>query len=102
MEAILLVPALCETGVDLPDRLVERVLATLPFAEGRLEGSRESLGQRLTTGLLGSVTGAFALVASGSFDAGGPVLFLILSLVVGAISGIVRLPPGLWAEMGEV
>ena len=103
LEALLWLPAVCETDVDLPDRLVERVLATLPFAEGRLERSRESLGQRLVTGLLGSVTAAFALlVASGSSEAGPPALLLILSLVAGVISGIVRLPPGVWAEMGEV
>ena len=102
LEAILWIPALCETGVDLPDRWVERVLETLPFAEGRIERSRESLGQRVVTGLLGSVTAAFALQVSGSSGAGGPALLLILSLTVGLISGIVRFPPGIWAEMGEV
>jgi len=101
LEAILFLPAVWETKVDLPDRLVERVLATLPEAEGQPEKYRESLGQRLVTGLLGSVTAAFALLASGSSEAGGPTLLLILSLTVGAVSGIVRLPPGIWAERGE-
>ena len=93
LEAILLLPVVWETEVDLPDALVERVLATVPVVEGRPERSRESFNQRLVTGLLGSVTAAFVLLASGSYDASGPKLLLMLSLVAGALSGMVRIPP---------
>ena len=101
LEAILLLPVVWETEVDLPDALVERVLATVPVVEGRPERSGESFTQRLVTGLLGFVTAAFVLLASGSSEAGGPMLLLILSLVAGALSGMVRIPPGIWAERGE-
>ena len=101
LEAILLLPVAWGSEVDVPEGLVERVLATLPLEERRPESARESFGQRLVTGLLGSVTAAFALLASGSSQAGGPMLLLILSLAVGAISGMVRVSPGVWAERRE-
>ncbi len=101
LEAILLFPEVWGSEVEVPEGLVERVLANLPTEDRRSESPTETVGQRLVTGLLVSIAAAFALLASGSAAAGGPALLLFLSLAVGAMGALVRVSPGIWAEEGE-
>ena len=101
LEAILWFPVAWGSQVEVPEGLVDRVLEALPLEEERSEGLTETVGQRLVTGLLVSIAAAFSILASGSTGAGGPMLLLFLSLAVGAMGGMVRVPEGIWVEESE-
>lgn len=101
LETILWFPVAWGSQVEVPEGLVERVLEALPLEKGRPESQPETVGQRLVTGFLVSVAAAFALLASGSAADGPPALLLVLSLVTGAVGGMVRVPHGIWVEESE-
>jgi len=100
LEAILWFPVAWGSQVEVPEGLVERVLEVLPLEEEQSEGSTETVGQRLVTGLLVSLVAAFALLASGTAADGPPTLLLILSIVTGAMGGMLRAFHGTWLKEG--
>jgi len=88
LKVIFLLPSAMSFDVEVPERLVARVLDALskPVAEDDVE--RVSVGQRLTTGVIGFTTMAAALVVSGSAGAAVPMVFVLISLGAGLAVGI--------------
>lgn len=98
LQIIFLLPSAMSFDEEVPDRLVERVLAAVskPATEDQADGV--SVGQRLVTGILGFTTIAVALVASGSLGTWGPLVLPILSLGSGVATGLLHNWFGRWAE----
>jgi hypothetical protein len=96
MEVLFLLPSASALDVEVPESLVERVLATAPKPATEEQGEGASLGPRMTAGILGFATIAVALVASGSVGAGDPLVFIILSLGSGVATGFLHRWFGHW------
>lgn len=102
LEVFILAPTAFASELDLPDALVERALVGIPMPESRPKRREVSIGQGLTSGLLGTVTASAALVASGSAGAGEPMIFLVISLGVGMAATVLQMRLDRWVKTLEL
>jgi hypothetical protein len=85
------IPAAFHPEEEVPDYLVQRVLAEIP-PEGLSPAKEPEIGlQALGSGVLGGLTAAAAILATGSSDGGGPATILLISAVVGLIASMIQL-----------
>ena len=98
LEVLFLFPVANAADLDLPDVLIERALAGIASPEPKPRRREVSIGQGLTSVLLGTVTAAAALVTSGSAGAGEPMIFLMISLGVGVAAMVLQMRLDAWAK----
>jgi hypothetical protein len=91
MEILLLLPEAFALDVEVPDALVERVIASLPVAEGEPRVEKGTGAQGLVAGLLGTLTVTGGLVATGSAGAGPPMILVLLSLCAAMASTVLQM-----------
>ena len=87
LETLIALPLLWGLEVEVPDRLVQSVLERLP-AETQDPEARVTWGQRLGTGVLGTLTGGITILVTGSPGSTNLSAALVLSLMAGILAGI--------------
>jgi len=94
------IPVALRPEIEVPERLVRRVMAGIPLPENHLEKRQIPASQVLGSGLLGTLTTISALVAIGSGGTGDPADMLLFSLAVGSVASLVQIRFG-WPELSE-
>ena len=98
LEVIFLLPAARASELELPRALVERALSGVAPPGTRPEREKVSLGQGMTSGILGTVTAAAALISSGAAGGGNPILLLLIPLAVGAAATFLQIRLDGWGN----
>lgn len=80
--------------MEIPERMIQRVLAGLPEPDPLPESQRPPFAQTLITGLLASLTAMAAVVAAESTGNGNLSVLLSFSLGVGAVSVVLQVRAG--------
>jgi len=94
LRILLRIPTAPATEVEVPERLIQRVLAELPAPDCPPESQRLPRAQLLVTGFLGSLTAMAAVVAAGPNHGGNPLASITFFLGVGAASVVLQLRAG--------
>jgi hypothetical protein len=94
VKVLLEVLAALRPEIDVPEKLVQRVLADLALFAPPLESRQISVTQVAASVVLGMLTTVGALVASGSVGAGNPAGVLMFSVVVGSATGVLQIRAG--------
>ncbi len=94
LELLREIPEAFNAEVDVPEALVQRVMAGIPEVDVS-PTKRPTTGlQTLGAGVLGWATAVAAIIATGSGDGGNPSTILLIAVVVGLIASLIqpRLP----------
>jgi len=102
MEMLFLLPEAFALDVEVPEALIERVMASLPPVADEPRAGKVTVGRGLVSGLLGILTAVGGLAASGSVGAIPPVAFLLISLSMGAAATVLHLRLDTWTEPAQV
>ena len=84
------IPAAFRPGLEVPEALVQRVMAGIAVSTPSSERPRVPAVQVLAAGVLGSITAAAAILATGSGGTGHPLDLLLFSLGVGLVASVVQ------------
>jgi len=84
------IPAAFRPEIEVPEALVQRVLADIALTTPPPERTRVPALQLLTGGVLGSITAVAAILATGLGGTGRPLDLLLFSLGVGLIAGVAQ------------
>jgi len=95
------IPAALRPEIEVPERLVQRVMADIPLPEDHLGKRQVPAAHVVGSGVLGALTTIAALVATGSGGTGDPADMLLFSLVVGMGAGVMQIRVGRKPEPGE-
>jgi len=88
------IPASLRSEIEVPERLIQRVLSELPEPDRSPESRQLPVAQVLITGLLGSLTAMTAVVAAESVGTGDLFELLWFSIGVGAVSVVLQIRTG--------
>jgi len=91
LELLREIPEAFNAEVDVPEALVQRVMAGIPEVDVS-PAKRPAAGlQTLGAGVLGWATAVAAIVATGSAEDGGPATILLVAIIVGLIASLIQL-----------
>ena len=96
------IPAAFRPEIEVPEALVQRVMAGIPVSTSPQERPRVPAIQVLAAGVLGSLTAAAAILATGLGGTGGPLDLLLFSLGVGLVAGVVQSREGRLVRVDRV
>jgi len=94
-------PAAFRPEIEVPEQLVQRVMAELALAGLSPERHQTPALQVLGSGLLGSLTAVSVITATGSGSAGDPIDLLLFAFAVGLAAGVVHIWLGGESALGE-
>ena len=95
------IPAALRPEIEVPERLVRRVMAGIPLPEDHLGKRQVPAAHVVGSGVLGALTTIAALVATGSGGAWDPLPLLPFSVAVGLVASGVQIRLGRKPEPGE-
>ena len=84
------IPAAFRPEFEVPEALVQRVMADIAVSTPPSGKTRVPAVQVLAAGVFGLITAVAAIVATGSGGAGNPLDLLLFSLGVGLTAGVVQ------------
>jgi anti-sigma factor RsiW len=91
LELLREIPEAFHAEVDVPEALVQRVMAGIPEVDVSPAKQPTTGLQTLGAGVLGWATAVAAIVATGSAENGGPATILLVSVIVGLIASLIQL-----------
>jgi len=91
LELLQEIPAAFHQEVEVPEALIQRVMAGIPVVDVS-PAKRPAPGlQTLGSGVLGVLTAVAAIFATGSAQGGDPATILLFSIIVGLIASLIQL-----------